>query len=42
MKKLAAAVMVLGLLPLAGCATPHGRYDSGYGRYDSGPYAGLW
>jgi hypothetical protein len=34
MKKIAAAVLALGLLPLAGCATPHG-----YSRYDSGPYA---
>src|SRR3954471_15251771 len=34
MNKIAAAVIALGLLPLAGCATPHG-----YSRYDSGPYA---
>ena len=40
MNKIAAAVMILGLLPLAGCVTPHHRSDA-YAGYSSGPYAGY-
>jgi len=39
MNKTVAAMMALGLLPLAGCAAPRDHYASGaYAGYSSGPY----
>ena len=40
--KMLAAVMAIGLLPLAGCAAPRDHYASGaYAGYSSGPYDGY-
>lgn len=36
--KMLAAIMAVGLLPLAGCAAPRDHYASGYAGYQSGPY----